>query len=126
MWAVVVAGIDMVDARCEGLSQDSNRSVYVSWRPPYFRARKLHRAVTHTDQLDWSAGKCKVTAKFHLFRHCVSPFSRSALLNFLACDIRTTKRFSNHFFGFLPKRLRSVGIKCISTDYFACGANRYI
>src|ERR1700730_7098422 len=103
MWAVVVAGIDMVDARCEGLSQDSNRSVYVSWRPPYFRARKLHRAVTHTGQLDWGAGKCKAAAKFRLFCHCVSPFSRSAFLISLAYDIRTARKILQPFLRFSSK-----------------------
>src|SRR6202162_347680 len=46
--------------------------------------------------------------------------------HFHSSSFLTQKRFSDHFFALLPKRFGSVGIKRVSTDSFACGANRNI
>src|ERR1700678_1178663 len=47
---VKVAGIDVVDSRCNRLSQNSNRSVHVAWWSPNLWTGELHRAVTHAVQ----------------------------------------------------------------------------
>src|SRR5580700_1122550 len=44
---------------------------------------------------------------------------RSRYKHFHSSSLLTRKRFSNHFFAFLPKRLGSVWIKGVGTDSFA-------
>ena len=44
---VEVAGVDVVDAGGDGLSEDSDCGVEVGRRAPHLRTGELHRAVTH-------------------------------------------------------------------------------
>ena len=47
MGTIKVAGIDMVDAGRNGLSQHGQRTVHITWRSPHLWACKLHGAIPH-------------------------------------------------------------------------------
>jgi hypothetical protein len=68
-----IAGIDMVHARGNGLSQNGNRLVPIPWWPPHLRTGKLHRAVAHAVYGHRGAWEHKAAAKVRLIRHSISP-----------------------------------------------------
>ena len=71
MRTVKIAGIDMVDSCRHSFSQHCDCGVHIARRSPYLGTGKLHRAITHSLQIDRSAGERKTAAEFHLFRHLV-------------------------------------------------------
>src|ERR1700743_3106359 len=76
------AGIDVVYARGDGLSQNSDRTGHIAWRAPYtfvaVLSGKLHGAIAHTAQDHGRVGKGKCAAEIRLFRH-LSPESLPVL-----------------------------------------------
>src|SRR6267142_6092505 len=63
MRTVVVAGIDMVHAGGNSLSQNSNRTLHITRRSPHLWTGKLHRAIAHAVQSYRGAGKRKAAAE---------------------------------------------------------------
>ena len=77
MRAVIVAGIDMIHAARDGLSQNCDRSVDISWRSPYhffaISSGQLHGAVTHAVYSYRGAGQSEIAREISLFNHSVPP-----------------------------------------------------
>jgi len=67
--AVEIAGIDVVHARCHGLTQDGDCARDIAGRTPYelvaIAARKLHRAVAHP-----ADGQRSPVKSENVIRHC--------------------------------------------------------
>src|SRR5215471_11492567 len=69
MRAVIVAGVDVIYARSDRLSQYDDRRVNVPWRPVNFGAGKLHRPIAHAVEAGRGAGECEGSAKLCLSCH---------------------------------------------------------
>ena len=81
MRTVKVAGIDVVHAGRDRLSQNGNRGLHIARRSPHLRAGKLHRAIAHAVQGHRCAGKREGAAKIVL----LSSFCFSSCL-FTTCS----------------------------------------
>ena len=66
MRTVIVAGIDVVYASRNRLSQNCNRSVNITRRSPHLRAGKLHRAIAHAVQGHRGAGEGEAAAELSI------------------------------------------------------------
>src|SRR6266404_6483590 len=73
MRTVIVAGIDMIDADRNRLSQNANRPVQITRWSPHLRTGKLHRAIAHAVQCDRAAREREVAAEIHPSSHEVFP-----------------------------------------------------
>ena len=71
MRAVKVAGIDVIHAGRDRLSQNSNGGLPIARRAPHLRTGKLHRSIAHTVYDHRGAGERKGAAKVYLCRHAV-------------------------------------------------------
>ena len=78
---VKVAGVDVVHARANRLSQNSDRCVNVPWRSPNFGAGKLHGAVAHSVQIRRGSHKFESAPKLRRFGHCVFPPNREPVFD---------------------------------------------
>src|ERR1700722_14484734 len=75
MWTVKVAGIDMVHAGGNGLSQNLDRHVQLTRRPIYVRAGQLHGAVAHALHGHRCFRERERPAELCLCSHSVFPLS---------------------------------------------------
>ena len=73
MRTVVVAGINMVHARVDGLAQNGNGGRDISGRPEDAGSGKLHSAVTHAVQACRCVEQREAAGSTNLFNHFVSP-----------------------------------------------------
>src|ERR1700722_6613322 len=73
VWAVEVAGVDVIHAGGNGLAQYSDRTRNIArWPPHHFAAifpRKLHGAIAHSVYGHGCVGKGKRAAKIGSLRH---------------------------------------------------------
>jgi hypothetical protein len=73
VWPVVIAGVDVVHSRGQGLSQNSDRAGDIARRTPNqlvgIPPGELHGPIAQTVYGDRSVGKGKCTAKIRMFRH---------------------------------------------------------
>ncbi len=72
MRTVKVAGVDVIHAGLNGLSQYSDCSLDVAGRSPDLRACKLHRAIAHAVYGHRGAGERETAAKVYLHFHFLS------------------------------------------------------
>src|ERR1035437_8989917 len=84
VWPVIVARIDMVHARSNGLAQNCNGAGHIARRAPdhllALAPRKLHCAITHAVQSGGTVSKGKCAAEIQLFRHLSPHNSRISQL----------------------------------------------
>ena len=77
MRTVKVAGIDMIHAGRNRLSQNGDRAINIARRSPHLRAGQLHRAIAHAIQIIEVPGSVKLPPRSICF---VILFSSSSLL----------------------------------------------
>jgi hypothetical protein len=72
VWAVKIAGIDVIDAARDHLAQNSKRSWHIFGWPPNVRPGELHGAIAHPLESHRSARQREAAAAIHIICHVLS------------------------------------------------------
>ena len=50
VWAIEIAGVDVIDTEANNFAQDRECTVVVCWQPEYMRTSQLHCAISHASK----------------------------------------------------------------------------